>query len=90
MSLTLGLEILLQCLKPDISQPSWDQAAEERGTLDADILLLPQRTEDMLGEYPEYRYHGIEQGQNEETPLQEDTQVMLVRRSRKATRRQCV
>lgn len=88
--LTLGLEIFLHGLKPDISQTSGDQTLKEPRALDADVILLSQSTEDVLRKAPDDRHDGIEQSQDKETSLQEDAQIVLVRRPGKGARGQRV
>lgn len=84
------LQVFLHRLKPDISQTSWDETTEKHGTLYANVLLLTQSAEDVLGKGPYHRHYGVEQRQDKEPPLQQNAEVMLIRGSRETARSQCI
>lgn len=72
VALTLGLQILLHRLEPDITQASRNKTPEEHGTLHANVLLLAKSTEYVLRESPNEGHNSIEQRQDKKTSLQEN------------------
>lgn len=76
--LTLSLQELLHALKPDITQTARYEAPKEHGALYAYVLLLTKQPEQRLGEGPYQSHDSIKCGQDCQSALQKDAEIMFV------------
>lgn len=75
---TLSLQELLHALKPDITQTARYEAPKKHGTLYANVLFLTKHPEQRLREGPYQSHDSIQGGQDCQSTLQEDAEIMLV------------